>query len=202
MSLFNWIRQSYYEFEEEIRKEYNPTPQEKWKQILHNITNYSVEKDAIERFKFDKYTRDEMLDIIAGDLEEIFGDNWRDTYRVYNPESHDNSFSGAQELITVWDIAFHIWLARKGYIPSYWESREYKTSTCDSDMLGGHRRYPVIVSTGKIIQRHMRMNHPSYQDHLTIYSCPNDNKLKWKYDIVGLSLPYYGTVSPYPIDKL
>lgn len=61
MGLFNWIKQVSYEYDEEMRKKYNPTPYEKWKQILNDITNYSIEKDAIEKLKSSSDARESML---------------------------------------------------------------------------------------------------------------------------------------------
>lgn len=125
----------------------------------------------------DAEVRKVLLESISDELEEVYGDNWRDNY--YPLGGHKWHDSGVRE---PWGVAFHILASKKYKLPMFLSS-SYELGFGLSDS----RRQEAIRAC-KVIERNMQKRYPELRLWWVPRCIPNSKPLQYFEELGGGSL--------------
>ena len=152
----------------------------KYKKIENEITNSSFEDKHKRILEQSSDTRFEMLNEIADDLNDIFGMEWASMFASYKFPTYQPFSSRMDGFNNIWNLAFHIWMSKHGYIPlsihSY--NTHFELNGCDSK-----KRVVVASKACRAIESHMQKTHPGIELRLwndTEHSSGNP-RLTWEH---------------------
>lgn len=123
---------------------------DKTERIDNDIKLSSKESDYISNQIKSPDTRIMILEEISDELEEIYGENWREIFE-------NLPYRQTQTITLDYDcgVAFHIWCSKKGKLPK-WFSDRY-------DLIGDEDIVNKKIKVCQIIEKNMQTFHPELE---------------------------------------
>lgn len=189
IALFGGIYYGYKYFNEKNKAEECNERRQAYRIIDGKIKNWSFEYDLHPTTEEKARA---MVELVSNELQEVFGDKWRNLYNAYrfNSRAFERA-CGNDGFGNLWNLAFEILLSKHGYVP-YFRHDKYGIKFI-IDGLDDGLREQCNLRACKIIEKNMQKKHPE----LNIRLWESDvelNRIAWEHYI----LSYDGTFTKRP----